>query len=347
MFELRKEADFYYENSDWKNSSKCFSNIIKQDKSPQVYIKLVKSKIKEGQTDSAKSILKEAIELYPRGYNFYRLLGSLFYDEQNWFEAIIYFEKYCKIANNKARSEVLQKLKASKENIRKHLLNSEPNINKKNKEKLSFNTGLISITYDDGRLNNYQFAYPLHKKHKVPATFFVITDRLFDNKLYKNFLSLSDAYEVSNFGIEISSHTASHDGTRLTEMDISKLDYELKSSQNLLKEKLNIYTKSLAIPYSKYNKQVLSHASKYYENIRIDGNKFNHPTNDKTLLVYSHPVRNTTTFEDIKKLIDQAATEKTWLVLMLHGVHDKQQKGAYDCDVATLEKNSFIYFIAR
>ncbi len=43
-------------------------------------------------------------------------------------------------------------------------------------DKKRFPPNVCSITFDDGYLNNYEFAFPLLKEFAIPATFFVTTD---------------------------------------------------------------------------------------------------------------------------------------------------------------------------
>ena len=50
------------------------------------------------------------------------------------------------------------------------------------KESRTIPAGSVAVTFDDGFLDNYSVAYPILRKHKVPATFFVATDFVEHNR---------------------------------------------------------------------------------------------------------------------------------------------------------------------
>jgi len=64
----------------------------------------------------------------------------------------------------------------------------------------------VCITFDDGYVNNYIYAYPVLKKLNIPATIFVVSD--FVGK--PGYLSAEQIREMSDNGIDIGSHTKVH-----------------------------------------------------------------------------------------------------------------------------------------
>ncbi len=50
------------------------------------------------------------------------------------------------------------------------------------REKRKIPAGSVAITFDDGFLDNYSVAYPILRKHGVPATFFITTDFVEHNR---------------------------------------------------------------------------------------------------------------------------------------------------------------------
>lgn len=91
----------------------------------------------------------------------------------------------------------------------------------------------IAITFDDGFENNYLYAYPVLKKYNIPATIYVIIDRVGT----PGFLNWAEIKEMSDSGVvTIGSHTKSH--IWLLESDERFLKDELDGSRKTLEEKL-------------------------------------------------------------------------------------------------------------
>ncbi len=106
----------------------------------------------------------------------------------------------------------------------------------------------ILITFDDGYSSNYLYAYPILKKLEMKATIFIITDRR-GMALSKNpHFSWNQAREMLDSGIiDIQSHTHSHQvATSLTDFD---LYFELKTSKNLIENKLGKKCSVIAFPF--------------------------------------------------------------------------------------------------
>ena len=55
-----------------------------------------------------------------------------------------------------------------------------------------FTRKCIAITFDDGYLNNFEIAYPILKKHNIPATFYIITKCLVE----ENFIAWPDLIDI-------------------------------------------------------------------------------------------------------------------------------------------------------
>lgn len=73
----------------------------------------------------------------------------------------------------------------------------------------------VMITFDDGYDDNYSNAFPILKEFNMNATIFVIS-ALMDTP---NYLTSSQVKELSDYGIDIQSHTANH-------ADLITLSYE-------------------------------------------------------------------------------------------------------------------------
>ncbi|NLD25522.1 polysaccharide deacetylase family protein [Candidatus Dojkabacteria bacterium] len=74
----------------------------------------------------------------------------------------------------------------------------------------------VMLTFDDSQKSHYESAFPILKKYDIPGVFFVIASR--------SFLSPSQIKEMSDYGMDIQSHSNTH-------IDFSKATDEMISNE--------------------------------------------------------------------------------------------------------------------
>ncbi|ERI94791.1 polysaccharide deacetylase [Clostridiales bacterium oral taxon 876 str. F0540] len=106
----------------------------------------------------------------------------------------------------------------------------------------------VVLSFDDGYRDNYTEAYPILKKYNLKGTVFIISDLVDKSTAY---LSSSQIKEMSNYGINIESHTVYHE-----ELNLLSYDRQFKTLARSKKDLEGITGKqitALAYPVGKYN----------------------------------------------------------------------------------------------
>lgn len=113
----------------------------------------------------------------------------------------------------------------------------------------------ILLTFDDGYLGHYKFAYPLLKEYNFPAVFFVHTAYV-GVKTSKDHMTWEQLQSIDKEGlIAIQSHTVNHpDDLRL--ISDTSLQREMTKSKLLLEEKLGHPILYLAYPTGNQDERV-------------------------------------------------------------------------------------------
>ena len=118
------------------------------------------------------------------------------------------------------------------------------------KKNYNFEKGVV-ITFDDGLIGNYEFAFPVLRKCDFTATIFIIVNRV-SSEGYMNWEQLS---ELSKNGISIQSHTMTHQP--LEQLTDEEVYYELSESKRIIEEKLGTSVNYLGLPHGSMNNNIV------------------------------------------------------------------------------------------
>lgn len=178
---------------------------------------------------------------------------------------------------------------------------------------------MITLSYDDGYLNNYFLALPLHEKYGIPATFNIPANRPITESYHDRFFDVLITRECHERGVEIASHAYQHG--RYTEKTDEEIHFDMSESIRVLDEITGVPTATIAIPNSDYDERVENIAKQYFKGVRVYGNELNSiPAENRYHLKSAIAVTNTTSFEAVKTIIDNAIAQNKWAILMFHGV---------------------------
>jgi len=109
----------------------------------------------------------------------------------------------------------------------------------------------LQITFDDGDVTNYKYAFPILKELKLSAYFFIIVSKIGSS----GFMNWEQIKTLKNEGMIIGSHGMTH--KILTGLNEGDLDYELRISKKVLEEQLRCDVNYFSIPRGFYNINVI------------------------------------------------------------------------------------------
>lgn len=121
---------------------------------------------------------------------------------------------------------------------------------KNNKNNSTDTKKSIIITFDDGHIGNYKYAFPILKKYGFTAIFFITTSWI--NK--KNMVSWNQLKEMVNGGMSVQSHTVSH--FPLSTISDTQIKNELIESRKIIEKNLGVKVDFLSLPHGDFDLRV-------------------------------------------------------------------------------------------
>lgn len=112
----------------------------------------------------------------------------------------------------------------------------------------------VILTFDDGGADLYTKAFPILKKHKLTATFFIITDEIGK----PGYLTWEQIVEMKEAGMSIESHTKTHPD--LPSASDAQLQAELVESSQAIEKYTGQASIVLSYPAGSYDDRVVSAA---------------------------------------------------------------------------------------
>jgi peptidoglycan/xylan/chitin deacetylase (PgdA/CDA1 family) len=173
---------------------------------------------------------------------------------------------------------------------------------------------LITLTFDDAYLSQYQNGFSILKKYGLTATFYIVTSYL-DTSGY---MTTNNMLEMNSAGNEIGSHTVNH--LSLITLSDSALNFELSSSQSILQSILGKPVTDFSSPLGDYNNNTLAAIKKYYVSNRTSDDGYNTKSNLDLSNIQVQKVRADVSTATVKSWIDQAKKDNSWLVITYHRV---------------------------
>jgi len=191
-----------------------------------------------------------------------------------------------------------------------------------------FSYGMVTFTFDDGWVGQADYAAPRLESRGWRGTFYLVPQWFGLRRDHERFMTIDQARAIALAGHEIGDHTMTH--PHLPTLSSEDVRREMVECQSFLAEKLGVAPEritSFASPFGDFDSAVVDQARTLFSSHRTTQAVLNTPASDPYALGgvslgvghHGRPVEST---GNIASFVRQAADEKKWLILLVHGIVD-------------------------
>jgi peptidoglycan/xylan/chitin deacetylase (PgdA/CDA1 family) len=175
----------------------------------------------------------------------------------------------------------------------------------------------ISLTFDDGWKSGITTAHPLLERYRMPATFYIISERIDDGR-FPEYMNLADLQKIAGSGHEIGSHTKSH--KHLPELSQPEIWTEIFDGLTDLRAH-GFQPGTFAYPYGEWNPYIVKQVREagFFAARSIIDDTFNDERTNP-LLLRGRGVHEEHSVQQVVDWIKEAVEAKTWLILIFHQI---------------------------
>ena len=173
---------------------------------------------------------------------------------------------------------------------------------------------IVTYTFDDGLLDQYELAYPMFREAGLKATFFIIGSKIGNpdgmrSKAESNTPTMKWAQvrEMAECGMEIASHGWAHG--KYSKMDRTAILDDIRKNQIAIKENAGVECRSFAAPYN--------------AKIGEDGVEVRGIAKEAGLpcfRMHQKAAGGKMSAERMNEMVENAKKNGEWLVFMIHGI---------------------------
>jgi peptidoglycan/xylan/chitin deacetylase (PgdA/CDA1 family) len=176
--------------------------------------------------------------------------------------------------------------------------------------------GVVSIAFDDGYQNQYDYAFPVMQEYGVPGTFYVRTDKIG----VSGYMTSTQLQALQVTGNEIASHSHTH--PILTSLSETEIRYQCEHSKQIL-ESYGLTISNFAYPDGMTNSTVDAIVSQYYRSGRtayVEPYLMEVPTSQFRVAGFNAETADYTALSLLKNMVDQVQAANGWAIIFFHNI---------------------------